>query len=72
MFLPIAFVHPIRVERLRVLSVGMLGVWAVAATVAIIQKLEPGFAVKAVLFICVIYFAGLGLLRGKLTEADRA
>jgi phosphatidylcholine synthase len=72
MFLPIAFVHPIRVERLRSLTIGLMGIWAAAATYAIYAELNPNWFVKALLFLCAVYFCCLGALRGRLTQQDSA
>lgn len=63
MFLPVVFVHPIRVRRLRILTVVMLALWAAASAVALWQGLAPGMAVKAILLACMMYFCGLGFLR---------
>jgi len=60
-FLPIRFVHPFRVTRLRWLTVGLLALWAVLAFVAVWQELEPPFWVNAVLCVLAIYFLLIGL-----------
>lgn len=65
MFLPIAFVHPVRVKQLRRLTIAMLLVWATASAVALWQDLRPGWSVKAVLLACMVYFSGLGLIRAR-------
>ena len=63
MFLPVVFVHPIRVRRWRALTISMLALWCVAAGVALMQKLSPDWPVKAVLLVGAVYFLGLGALR---------
>ncbi|AZO76873.1 MULTISPECIES: phosphatidylcholine synthase [unclassified Bosea (in: a-proteobacteria)] len=63
MFLPVVFVHPVRVRRWRGLTMAMLGVWAIAAAAALWQGMAPGVATKVVLTVAAIYFAGLGLSR---------
>ena len=40
-FVPIRFVHPLRVRRFRVLTVTLLALWAVLASVAVQQGLKP-------------------------------
>lgn len=69
MFLPVVFVHPVRVRRWRALTMGVLALWAVAAILAIVQKLDPDFWVKALLLGGAAYFLGLGFLRD-LPEDD--
>ncbi len=40
-FLPIKFVHPFRVVRLRLLTIALLALWAVLAVVAVLNDLRP-------------------------------
>lgn len=63
MFLPVVFVHPVRVRRWRGLTMAMLGLWAIAAVAALWQGMVPGVATKVVLTVAAVYFAGLGLSR---------
>lgn len=63
MFLPVIFVHPIRVRRWRPVTMSMLALWCVAAVATIATGLQPGFWLKVALLICAFYFLGLGLLR---------
>lgn len=63
MFLPVVFVHPIRVRRWRGLTLAMLALWAIAAAVTIWQGMAPGAAAKVVLIVAMVYFVGLGLAR---------
>jgi phosphatidylcholine synthase len=60
-FLPVRFVHPFRVTRLRWLTVALLALWAVLAFVAVWQELEPPFWVNAALCVIAIYFLSTGL-----------
>lgn len=60
---PIVFVHPIRVQAFRPLTLTMLGVWAVSACSAIVQDLAPDIMTQAGLLITLVYFVGLGILR---------
>jgi phosphatidylcholine synthase len=61
-FVPVTFVHPLRVARLRVLTVALLAIWAVLALVALVQDLAPGFSVTAALCLIALYFLTIGLL----------
>jgi len=60
---PVKFVHPLRVQRLRVLNIALLALWAVLALLAIVQELEPGPLVKIPLAAIGVYFLIAGLLR---------
>jgi phosphatidylcholine synthase len=63
MFLPVVFVHPVRVKKLRGLTIAALILWSGASVVALWQGLAPGSLVKGILLACIVYFAGLGFLR---------
>ncbi len=41
-FVPLKFLHPLRVRRLRWLNIALLAAWAVLAFIAVIQNLVPG------------------------------
>lgn len=69
-FLPVVFVHPVRVRRWRAFTLGMLGLWCGAAFVALIQELRPELWIKAVLLAGTVYFLGLGLLRQDPGSSD--
>jgi len=66
MFLPVVFVHPVRVRRWRRLTMTMLGVWALAAAVTLWQKMAPDIWSKAGLALAACYFVGLGLVRARV------
>jgi len=61
-FVPIKFVHPFRVRRFRTLTVTLLALWAVLASVAVLQGLKPGFWIDVALCLIALYFLGFGLL----------
>ena len=61
-FLPIKFVHPIRVRRLRWLTLAALALWAVLALVAVWQGLAPHSWVTAALCLIGGYFLVAGLV----------
>ena len=62
-FAPVTFVHPVRVVRLRVLTMIMLLAWTLAAMASLYQNLDPEFIVKLVLAITAIYFLAIGFVR---------
>jgi phosphatidylcholine synthase len=63
MFLPVVFVHPVRVRRWRGLTIAVMGAWSLAAAATLLAGLvAPGWA-KIVLLAGAVYFLGLGFLR---------
>ncbi len=60
-FAPFAFVHPFRVTRFRPLTLVVLGVWTMAAILAIAADLRPEPWVTAVLGGASLYLAGIGI-----------
>ena len=67
---PVVFVHPIRVQAFRPLTITMLCIWAFSACVAIWQDLDPDPLTQAALLITLVYFVGLGVLRRPKTKKD--
>lgn len=66
MFLPVVFVHPVRVRRWRGLTMAMLGVWAIAAGATLWQGMVPDIWSEAGLALAACYFVGLGLARARV------
>jgi phosphatidylcholine synthase len=62
-FVPVRFVHPLRVTHLRALNIALLAAWGVLALVAVIANLEPGPYVTWALSGVAGYFLMAGLLR---------
>jgi phosphatidylcholine synthase len=62
-FVPIHFIHPVRIAHLRALTTAALVVWAMLALVAVLKNLDPGFWVATALSMLAIYFVGIGFLR---------
>jgi phosphatidylcholine synthase len=62
-FVPVHFIHPVRIAHLRALTTAALVLWAILALVAVVENLEPGFWVATALSILAIYFVGVGFLR---------
>ncbi|RFC62358.1 phosphatidylcholine/phosphatidylserine synthase [Fulvimarina endophytica] len=67
-FLPIKFLHPVRVTRLRPLNLTVFALWSLLGIVALFQSLEPSFAVKAGLVVTGLYLFAIG---GVLQVYDR-
>jgi phosphatidylcholine synthase len=63
MFSPIVFVHPLRVARLRGLTIAMTLAWFAFAAAAIVEKLSPSDWVIGGLVATAVYFLALPLLR---------
>jgi phosphatidylcholine synthase len=61
-FIPIQFVHPMRVQRLRVVNIILVVAWGLLALAAVGFNLDPGPAIKTVMGGIAIYFLGAGLL----------
>ena len=62
-FVPIVFVHPFRVARLRALNAALLAIGGALIVVSIVEDLAPGPWVKAASCAICIYFLAAGLLR---------
>ena len=62
-FVPIHFIHPMRIPHLRGLTVAALVLWAVLSFVTVLDNLSPGFWVAVALCLLAIYFLGIGFLR---------
>ena len=63
MFTPVVFVHPLRVVRLRSLTIAMTAAWFVLAAIAVAEELAPPAWVGWGLIATAVYFLGLPLLR---------
>ncbi|HXW71660.1 MAG TPA: CDP-alcohol phosphatidyltransferase family protein [Methylocella sp.] len=64
MFAPIVFVHPLRVARLRLMTMTATGAWSAAAVAALGQDLSgAGILTKSALVVVAIYFLALPLFR---------
>ena len=63
-FVPIKFLHPLRVKRLRALNVALLAVWAVLAFIAVIVQSRAGTLSSCGRWSRIaLYFFVAGLLR---------
>jgi phosphatidylcholine synthase len=63
MFAPVAFVHPLRVVRLRGLTIAVTLAWFALAAIAIFKNLSPPGWVVGGLVLTAAYFLALPLLR---------
>jgi phosphatidylcholine synthase len=63
MFAPVAFIHPLRVVRLRVLTIAVTLLWFALAAIAILQNLQPAVWVNVGLVGAAVYFLALSLVR---------
>ncbi len=63
MFSPVVFVHPLRVVRMRRLTIAMTVVWFVCAAMAIVQGLSPAGWVVGGLVVTAVYFLALPFVR---------
>jgi phosphatidylcholine synthase len=69
MFAPVIFVHPLRVVRLRPVTITATGVWSTAAIAALGQDLsQASFNTKATLIGAGLYFLILPLFRNLLSR----
>ena len=57
-FVPFHVLHPIRVVRLRWLTLSLIGAWTALAMVALIDDFQPGTAVTAALCAIAVYVVG--------------
>ena len=60
-FLPVEFVHPMRVKRLRPLTVAMTAAWALLAAIALADSLHPSRWVVIGLIVVGVYFSFVGV-----------
>jgi len=61
-FLPVRFVHPLRVKQWRWLNVALLALWALLALMTVVTGLQPGPIVTLPLCAIALYFLIAGLI----------
>jgi phosphatidylcholine synthase len=71
-FVPVVFVHPFRVPRLRALNAVLLAIGSVLIVVAIVRDLSPGPWVTGGLCAICLYFLVAGLWRRQSDAPDGA
>jgi phosphatidylcholine synthase len=62
-FLPIPFIHPLRVVRMRRFNIALLVIWSVLALITMAQGMAPGPWVTYALCLIGVYVLGGGFLR---------
>jgi len=62
-FVPIHFIHPVRISHFRALTMAALVLWAILALFAASENLAPGFWITTLLCALAVYFVGVGFLR---------
>jgi phosphatidylcholine synthase len=60
-FVPFKFVHPMRVARMRALTISALVLWLLLAFLAVLDDLDPGPWVAGGLAVLAVYFVSIGL-----------
>jgi phosphatidylcholine synthase len=70
-FVPFNVVHPIRVVRLRWLTLSLIGVWAVLAIVTLVQDFNVALPVTAGLCAIAIYIVGSDAAIGLLKASNK-
>ncbi|WP_261971060.1 CDP-alcohol phosphatidyltransferase family protein [Prosthecodimorpha staleyi] len=71
-FLPVAFVHPVRVERWRPLTLAVTVVWFVLAGITLAESLAPPAVVAWSLLATSLYLASVAAVQQGLDWFDRA
>jgi phosphatidylcholine synthase len=64
-FVPVEFVHPVRVRRWRVVTIALTVAWALLAAVAVFDNLSPAPWVAAGLLAIGLYFLLIGIIAGR-------
>ncbi len=62
-FLPFPFIHPLRVVRLRAITIALLVLWGVLALITLGRDMSPGPWITGALCAIAVYTVGLGVLR---------
>jgi len=62
-FVPIHFIHPVRIAHFRALTIAMIVLWAISALFAVLENLDPGPWTTGALCVLAVYFVGIGFLR---------
>lgn len=70
MFAPIVFVHPMRVVKLRAVTIAVTSAWCVFAGLAVADGLDGGWLVKAGLLATAAYVLALPLTRTSFWAED--
>jgi phosphatidylcholine synthase len=64
-FLPVLFIHPLRVKRLRSLNIALTAIWCALAIFTLLRDFSPPVSVTVTLCVIGVYFLLAGFLRPK-------
>ncbi len=59
-FVPVWFLHPVRVVRLRNINLAVVAIWALFGAISLLQGFQSPFLVKAVICVAGLYLFGIG------------
>lgn len=62
-FFPLKWVHPVRVQGLRLLTLSVAIIWMTAIIIALSHGLQTTLAIRLIIAACTIYFIAIGLKR---------
>ncbi len=62
-FFRFKWIHPVRVRRLRPLTFCIMGLWAAATMVALLQGFPGSLVVKATIALATVYLVAIGVAR---------
>jgi phosphatidylcholine synthase len=63
-FVPLRWAHPIRVKRLRPVTLAIIAIWSVAAVAAVWHGFPGGGAIRLIFLLAAVYIVALGLSAG--------
>lgn len=70
-FMPVEFIHPFRVRKLRVLTITITAAWALFALLSVVWHLEPPAVVSAGLAVTSFYLAIIGAVLQAMRRMQR-
>lgn len=62
-FLPVRFIHPVRVQRWRKVTLCMTGLWFACAALAIIEDMQLHGTISLILGLCCVYLFFVGMVQ---------
>jgi phosphatidylcholine synthase len=62
-FVPLKWVHPLRVQRFRPLTLAVVAAWTLAAILTLLADFNPGWGVRLVLLVGLVYVVGISVQR---------
>jgi phosphatidylcholine synthase len=71
-FVPLYWLHPLRVRRLRLVTIGVMFAWGVAAAAAIAHGFPGTLLERSVFILTALYTVGIGLSAGGSTRFGSA